>query len=123
MKLCLFKLFFLVSISFCMNSFADCSHPGAEKRFMPCPKTYIQPDQISISENAIFVQIHDVIIQTESLSSDEQGIYFANAYDEDCGLMQWKCTKRLDWPPYGPCNTCNWIWYNNCTFCKKFRWW
>jgi hypothetical protein len=87
--------------------------------FIPCTKTYVTPEQIVFHENAIFVQVNGMVMQTQSISVDEQGIFFADARDGDCGAMQWKCVKPI--VPGIPCDRCNWIWHSWCTNCGKSR--
>lgn len=119
MKRYLAQLFVLLLPLCWGNCFANCRCPEDEIRFIPCPKTYTTPDQVILHENGIFVRMNDCILQAESLSTDAQGIFFENVKDVECGAMQWKCKK----PIYAdiPCNTCNWIWYNNCLTCGKAR--
>ncbi len=111
------KLFFLFIISLCANCLADCSDHGL--RFVPCPKTYVLPDQIEIHEHAIFVQIHDLIIQAESLKTDAQGLFFESAKDDDCGFSQWRCNNRIGRGL--ACNACNWAWEKTCYACGGKR--
>jgi hypothetical protein len=113
------KLLFMSFISVWINCFAGCNCPESETRFIPCPKTYVTADQIGFHENAIFVQIDDFIIQTESLHADAQGIFFSNAKDDGCGPSQWKCEKRDTRGMI--CNTCNWVWNSKCSGCGKWR--
>ncbi len=111
-----FKLLFLLLISYCVNCSADCNCSPAEIRFVACPKTYVNPEQIDFCENGIFVRINDFIIQTESISTDAQGLFFTNARD-GCGPSQWKCL-RTDTRGM-VCNTCNWDWNSTCSYCRK----
>ncbi len=116
MKSNIFQLLSLLFVILCVNSFADCSKHG---NFVPCPKTYVTPDQILFHENAIFVQVNDIIMETQSINADEKGLFFANAKGGGCGPMQWKCTKELSRGV--PCNTCNWNWNIWCNYCQKER--
>lgn len=113
-----FKLLFVICISLWANCFADCNCPKP-LTFIDCPKTYVASEQISFYGDEIFVQVNDFVIQTETLSTDDRGIFFKNVRDEECGWMQWKCTKKIF--DNVPCDTCNWIWYNNCVTCGKAR--
>ena len=117
MKHCFSKLLFILVVLFCVNCSADCNCPQDEMRFIPCPKTYVKPDQVDFYENAIFVQINDVIIQAESLSTDDQGIFFFKVKEKECGVSQWKCTNK---GARGmPCDTCNWTWNSTCSVCGE----
>jgi hypothetical protein len=115
MKYCLVKLLCVLLIAFCINCSADCNCSDSDIRFIPCHKTYVMPEQINFYEKAIFVQIEDVIIQTESLGMDTQGIFFANIVERDCGLAQWRCLNRIGQGLY--CNACNWTWDDTCYAC------
>jgi hypothetical protein len=117
MKRCLSTLPFLMFVALWISSFADSPCSECETRFIDCPKTYVTPDQIDIHENGIFVRVNDLIIQTQSLQTDTQGIFFTNAKKDDCGMYQWKCT-RSDGRGM-PCNTCNWDWNYTCSNCGK----
>jgi hypothetical protein len=117
MKYSLFKLFSWLFIFFCANCLADCCNH--DSGFVACPKTYIEPDQILFRENAIFLQIADMLIQTESIKTDDQGIFFETINEEECGRMQWKCIKFIR--EGVRCNTCNWVWEGLCGTCWKWR--
>ena len=112
MKQHLSKLLFILVTSFCVNCSAN-----DEIHFVACPKTYVSPEQIDFCENGIFVRINDIVIQTETLSTDAQGVFFANARDDGCGPSQWKC-KRTDSRGM-VCNTCNWEWNYTCSSCRN----
>lgn len=117
MKRCISRLFFLLIVVFSMNCFADCICQDENAHFVACPKTYVTPDQIDFHENKIFVRINGVIIQTESLSTDTQGIFFSTSLSDGCGPSQWRCRKRLDRDMV--CNTCNWDWNYRCSYCNR----
>jgi len=113
----IFSMLFVFLALFSINCSADCNCSRAEIRFVECPKTYVHPEQINFFENGIFVQINNVVLQTESLSTDGLGIFFVNARDDGCGPSQWKCTRP---GARGmPCNTCNWDWNYTCCYCGK----
>jgi hypothetical protein len=113
------KLLFVLFLSFCVHCLADCNCSDDGMRFISCPKTYVKPDQIDFYDNGIFVEVNGMIMQTESLSSDAQGIFFVNARERDCGIGQWKCNKRRVTGVY--CNACNWAWETICYACGKDR--
>ena len=115
MKYC---LSFLLCVSLWINCFADCpcSKGKGKVRFSECPKTYVTPDQIDLHEDGIFVRINDRIVQTESLSTDTQGVYFQNVKD-GCGPSQWRCFRVLSNGMV--CETCNWDWNYSCSYCGK----
>ena len=112
MKHRLCALFFIFLITFCVSGSAN-----EQSHFIPCPKTYVSPEQIDFCENGIFVQVNDCIIQTETLCSDAQGIFFANARDDGCGPSQWRCVRKDSRGMV--CNTCNWDWNYTCSNCGE----
>ncbi len=116
MKRKLSKRLFLLLLSFCINSWAGCDCPQDITNFIPCPKTYVNPEQIDLRENGIFVLVNDVILQTEGLRTDAQGIYIMTVRD-GCGPSQWKCIKRNRRDMV--CNTCNWDWNYTCSSCGR----
>src|SRR5262245_50576211 len=97
MRQYLFKLLFILFVSASINGFAECNCAQDQSRFVPCGKTYVKPERINLQKNAIFVQIGDEIVQTESLSADEQGIFIMNVRKKVChGYQQWLCTRPID---------------------------
>ena len=119
MKYSLSKLLFVLFISLYINCSADCHCPQQEIRFFPCPKTYVQAEQIDFNKNAIFVQVHEIIMQTDSLHTDAHGIFFENVRLKECGQSQWLCLEK---DARGMvCETCNWTWNNWCFNCHKER--
>lgn len=90
-----------------------------EVNFVSCPKTYVEPHQIAFYENGIFIQINDLTLETDSINTDGDGLYFERIRDDGCGYMQWKCDKEIR--KGVACNTCNWIWHSACTTCRRLR--
>lgn len=117
MKHHLLKLLFVTVSSFSIYSYADCDGCGDQVHFVSCPKTYVTSDQIDFYENFIFVKINNVIVQTQGLQTDANGIYFEKVRDSDCGFYEWKCTKLSGRGK--ACNTCNSIWDSTCYACGK----
>ena len=112
------KLLFLLSVSpllLWVNCFADCGRCPDGARFVACPKTYITPGQVDLSEGKILVRMNDWIVETETLTTDERGIFFSNARSNGCGYYEWKCTRAL--ARGMPCDTCNWNWNSTCSYC------
>lgn len=87
------RLFFVLFVVLFSNCFADCS--DCEARFIACPKTYVQPSQVYLYENAIIVQVQDMTMQAESLQSDDHGLFFDKVRDKDCGFGQWRCNNSI----------------------------
>ncbi|MEN9654440.1 MAG: hypothetical protein RL235_552 [Chlamydiota bacterium] len=55
-------------------------------------KIYVQPSQVQIENNHIFVQIHHQWVPTRSIHSDATGVYVEEYWGEpwlcgNCGLM------------------------------------
>lgn len=117
MKHCLAKLFFVLCVLFSTNCAADCNCSNEEMSFVPCPKTYVQPDQIDLYDGAIFVKINEAILQTKGLHSDAEGLFFEMIKGPKCHLWEWKCEKYVG--RRERCNTCNWAWVHTCRKCKK----
>jgi hypothetical protein len=82
-----------------------------ESMFIPCNKTYVNPEQIEFLDNQIFIQIDDVIFRTSGIRSDAAGFYFEDA-ERECGYLQRPCPRSY-------CNACNFIWDSVCYLCGK----
>lgn len=54
-------------------------------------RTYVQPNQIALSETGIFVYLENAWIPTEALHTDASGMYVTNLVDEK--FFGWKCPK------------------------------
>jgi hypothetical protein len=63
-------------------------------------KFYIQPEQISLDNNKIYVNFEDdLIYEVPAIFSDERGYYFESiAKSGDCSWYEWECER---------CRTCN----------------
>jgi len=53
-------------------------------------KLYVQPNQITLSEEGIFVYLENAWHAAESVHADEQGIYITTLQDK---TWNWKCPK------------------------------
>lgn len=114
----LFKLLFIFFISSCINCSSDCQCSKDEIRFIPCSKTYVKPDYVDLCNNAIYVQIGDERIQTESLNTDALGFFIETVRAKKCGYMEWKCTRPVQQGEGGMlCETCNYSWNYYCNGC------
>jgi hypothetical protein len=60
------------------------------KEFKPCEKIHLNPNQICIEPNGIFVNVFEQWFRTDALYVDGEGIYFTNAQTEDWSIY-WKC--------------------------------
>ena len=86
-------------------------HCSEELRSDPCEKTYIQPNQISISEGGIFVYVDNTWLAAEAIHADASGIYVSDLVDNH-GWTQWKCR-------YSDCNYINPWYVNECQGCGR----
>lgn len=85
--------------------FADCS---CEQE-----KAYVKPEQVVFEENAIFIILHDLILETDAIYSDAQGFYFTVDQEKrDCKSPDWWCAF---------CKQCNAYWYSRCPKCHHWR--
>ncbi len=82
------------------------------KKFIPCSKTYIDSSQIGFFKNCIYVNMGELTIETAAVFSDENGLYFQNAKDDDCGILQRRCKNRI-------CPACVFVWDSTCYTCGK----
>jgi|GEM_PF-3191561 len=70
-------------------------------------KYYLTPDQIAISEETIYVQLDDALVEVDTLLVDQGGLYMSdnNIRCAQCHrslLVETPCHKRLN-----PKNTCH----------------
>jgi hypothetical protein len=90
------RFFACVGIFFGAYGFCDCEE-----------KVYVQPNQISITPNAIFINILDRWFATETLCVDSGGVYVTSASKDGYAPLKWKC-------PY-----CGWIGGITDSYCKN----
>lgn len=82
-----------------------------ELRFDSCEKIYVHPNQISISEQGIFVYVGNEWLAAESLHADASGVYAGVSAD----LWTWKCS-------YSDCGATNSAFSpNKCSSCGRPR--
>lgn len=62
----------------------------AHNEFKQCEKMYVNPDQVSIEPNGIFVNVQEKWFMAEALYADTNGIYFTSASSSDWSIY-WKC--------------------------------
>lgn len=67
---------------------------------------YVQPDQIAITHEGIFLQLYDEWIPTEALHYDTSGLFITNMSDE--WSVHWTCSV---------CGYSNSLWRNTCKNC------
>jgi hypothetical protein len=71
-------------------------------------KIYIQPNQIHIESNGIFIKLFDEWIMTDSLSVDVNGVYVDHSLRGERIHINWVCPK---------CSHENAWWRNSCEKC------
>lgn len=89
----------------CSAVFADC--------FCKAEKAYVKPEQVAFEENAILINLHDLVLETNAIYSDKQGLYFiVDQENRDCKSPDWWCAF---------CKQCNAYWYSRCPKCLHWR--
>lgn len=111
------KIFLAFMMIFAVYDIAICcpctenSKIETEENFVPHAKRYIEPEQIAISSNKIFIKVEeDQIVETLALHSDEKGFYVD---DDDCDERsgyRWSCLI---------CHFCNAFWDQCCLRCNR----
>ena len=80
---------------------------------IPCEKTYVLPEQITINSEGIFISFEDGVVLTPAIHTDQNGIYFTEVRNRRCDEEYWEC---------GRCHYCN-VWhYIFCRKCDYPRW-
>ncbi len=71
-----------------------------------CEKLYLQPDQIAINEEGIFIQLGGEWMITNAIHRDGTGLYVSTAHDE--GTFSWECRvcHRKNGPLDSKCPGC-----------------
>lgn len=69
-------------------------------------KWYVQPNQIAITEEGIFISMDDEWINADAIHRDHTGLYITKAEDE--WSTKWECPK---------CHHSNSAWRNTCYNC------
>ena len=70
-----------------------CGEWGGINSTSRAERVYVQPHQILIEPNGIFVNISNQWFATESVSVDLEGIYVNNLAQEENVRLQWRCGK------------------------------
>ncbi len=79
----------------------------AEEEIIPCEKTYVNPDQVQLSEQALFVNIGDVWVQPTAIQVDANGLFFNAYFNNVMPDEVWQCKCRFwnkPWAEY--CKNC-----------------
>ncbi len=71
----------------------DAISPPAVRKFVPCEKIYIQPEQIAVTNDGIFFQHAGEWIATQNISLDGSGLYVNSISDE--WTTHWSWTLSL----------------------------
>lgn len=77
------------------------SLPANEKNWIPCEKTYVSLDNLSIHQKGIFVRLGNNWVQTPALIHDSQGIFINSLVQVD----GWICEE---------CHYSNFPWHRWC---------
>ncbi len=108
-----FKLMVFFASVFCtLYISADCCRTKADAVFSPTEKMYIHPEQLSVSEQGIFVLINQEWFQTNSLLSDVQGLYVQTLWPQENGC-------RKGYQPCRNCDKCIKDYYDTCPLCHR----
>lgn len=78
---------FILAILFSCKIYA---YSNEEIKFIPCKNVYVDPNQIYMGVEGLFVNVHDTWIQTEGIHNDAQGYYFNSARADEWSL-KWTC--------------------------------
>lgn len=94
-------------ITFLLFVLSALVHAGdKDHKFISCEKIYVQPNQIAICQEGIFIQHNDEWIATEAVHYDASGIFVTHVSDE--WSRYWTCAK---------CGHNNSAWRNTCANC------
>ncbi len=107
----LFAHFFTIAL-FLISATGVFACPCDQAMFQPCEKTYVLPEQLGISDSAIYVQVQGEWYQTKALLNDEGGLYIENirAYENGCAKGRVPCRN---------CGRCVKEIYDYCPHCEK----
>ena len=104
----LFQLIVLLLPFFYMfDVFSGCCPEGKEIQ-----KVYVSPQQLGISSEGVFVNLDNQWVKTDSLFSDEHGIYIQNLWPQEDGC-------REGYVPCRSCDRCVKWYYNICPLCNN----
>lgn len=106
MKNALYRLTFLFLVLSAIVHANDKDHSNLSSKFVPCEKIYVQPDQIAITNEGIFIKHNNEWIPTGSIQYDASGLFISNTSDE--WSIRWFCPK---------CGHSNAAWRNTCENC------
>ncbi len=99
-------LFFLTTS---LHAECSCCPKPKTLTLIECEKTYIQPSQIELLDEHIYVQVNNRVVQTAALHADACGIFFKDVYKEtNCPDGFWECQT---------CHACNAGYTFFCTEC------
>lgn len=102
------RLFFLICLFSSFGLSAAHDNDSAERY---SAKVYFDSNDLVISNNIIYVQLENNLIETSVIRSDQQGLYVFESEINDCrlgGEKEWKCPYCHHWWPMGQkCNNPN----------------
>lgn len=84
-SLSLFRLI-IAYVILCFTNIAAYESPCNHVEFEAYPKTYVRPEQVEFFENLIFIRFSDdLILPTEAICSDTEGLYIISVSKSSCG--------------------------------------
>ncbi|HKZ00410.1 MAG TPA: hypothetical protein VJ112_04525 [Rhabdochlamydiaceae bacterium] len=85
-----------------------CENPKPPKQNESCEKIYVDPSQVNIRENQIWVMMENQPFKTQAIFSDGKGIFIRDYYTGDCQDGFWQCRTC------GACNENYYLWCRTC---------
>jgi hypothetical protein len=106
---------FALSLFFCLPQIAfacSCYNEKTGQLFQKQGRVYIEPEQLAMSSNGIFIKVDENWFQTTALFSDATGIFIQDVTPMGYGFPD----------PYNACRNCQRCIheeYDICPYCKK----
>jgi len=97
----LYTFLFIISLFSLNNTFAQ-------------DKNYVNPKNVTIADNGIFVNLDGLMITVNDIAYDEQGMYISSENLNNEDKQAWICQND-------DCLTHNWSWRTTCYKCGTSR--
>ncbi len=107
LSLMLASLLFIFLSGFTKSSLDEAVHKLHHEK-----KIYISAEQLSLNDEGFFIKLDDLSFQTDSLFTDEQGIFIIHFWPEENG-----CAKGYE--PCRNCKRCVKWYYDTCPYCER----
>ena len=91
MRNAIYKLTFVLFLLTGIANANDKEISSASLKFVPCEKIYVQPDQVAITNEGIFLQLNEEWVPTEAIQYDASGIFVTSISSE--WSFRWTCPK------------------------------